>query len=64
MVDSSVGILIEPKVDEIMKSVTYLYEHPDKLEALRKNCRNYAERRFSENNAKITEESYNLPRAR
>lgn len=57
-VDSSVAILIEPKVEEFIESIMHLYEHPSKIEALRKNCSQYARKRFSEENAKIIENSY------
>jgi glycosyltransferase involved in cell wall biosynthesis len=57
--DQSVGILIEPKVDEIQRTIENLYEHPEQLANLRRNCRAYAENRFSENNAKAIENAYN-----
>jgi glycosyltransferase involved in cell wall biosynthesis len=56
--DQSVGILIEPKVDEIQRTIENLYEHPEQLANLRRNCRAYAEKRFSENNAKAIENAY------
>jgi len=54
----SVGILIDPKVDEIQRTIERLYEHPEELGNLRRNCRVYAEERFSENNAKLIENAY------
>ncbi len=56
--DQSVGILVEPKIDEIQRTIESLYEHPEKLANLRRNCREYAEKRFSENNAKAIENAY------
>ena len=56
--DDSVGILVEPEVDEITQTIESLYEHPKKLTNLRRNCRVYAENRFSEGNAKAIENAY------
>ena len=56
--DDSVGILIEPEVEEIVANNKRLYEHSEKLANLRRNCRVYAEKRFSENNAKAIENAY------
>lgn len=56
--DESVGILIEPKIDEIQWAIGSLYAHSGKLDNLRKNCRIYAENRFSESNAKVIESAY------
>ena len=56
--DPSVGILLEPKVDEIQRAIARLYEYPEELAALGRNCRAYAEKRFGENNAKLIENSY------
>jgi len=47
----SVGVLIEPKVDDIVKAVKELYEDNIKYSSLRNECRLYAERMFSEKNA-------------
>ena len=56
--DHSVGVLIEPEVDEIARVIEDLYNNPMKLENLRRNCRSYAEMRFSEKNAEIIIKSY------
>jgi glycosyltransferase involved in cell wall biosynthesis len=56
--DSSVGMLIEPRVDEIRRAIESLYANPEKLAAFQRNCRAYAENRFSENNAKEIENTY------
>lgn len=57
--DQSVGILIEPTINEIQLAIKSLYDHPEKLAGLKRNCRIYVENRFSENNAKIIENAYN-----
>ena len=56
--DQSVGILIEPKIDEIQRAIESLYTHSEKLANLRRNCRIYAENRFTENNARAIENGY------
>jgi len=56
--DGSVGILVEPEVDEIEQTIESLCKRPEKLLNLRRNCRLYAENRFSENNAKVVENAY------
>ncbi len=49
--DSTVGDLIEISVENIVKQVEYFYTHRVQLKNLAKNCRSFAERRFSEKNA-------------
>lgn len=56
----SVGILIEPTVDEIVGKIRYFCENQDSLLNLARNCRKYAEERFSERNAEIIEEGYRI----
>ena len=56
--DKSVGTLIEPDVNKIVQTIESPYEHPKKLVDLRRNCRIYAIKRFSEDNAKIMEDAY------
>lgn len=56
--DKSVGMLIEPEVDEVTQTIESLYKHPEELANLRRNCRAYAEKRFSEHNAKAIESAY------
>lgn len=56
--DDSVGVLIEPKIGEVIQTIKGIYEHPEELASLRRNCRTYAEERFSENNAKTIENAY------
>lgn len=55
----SVGFLTEPKTREIIRAIERIYNFtPKELKNLRIMCRKYAEKRFSENNAKTIEESY------
>jgi glycosyltransferase involved in cell wall biosynthesis len=56
--DPQVGILIDPNVDEIQQVIVTLYANPAILTNLRRNCRIYAEKKFSENNAKLIENAY------
>lgn len=49
--DSTVGKLIEVTPENIQKTVEYFYNHQDELKKLEKNCRDFAERRYSEENA-------------
>jgi glycosyltransferase involved in cell wall biosynthesis len=57
---SSVGIFVEPNVNEIQRQIRCLYEHPEQLKHLRTSCRIYAENRFGEDNAKAIENAYSL----
>ena len=50
-IDETVGKLIEISPENIKKQVEYFYNHPEELKQLAKNCRKFAERRFSEKNA-------------
>ncbi|MDY6895289.1 MAG: glycosyltransferase family 4 protein [Thermotogota bacterium] len=58
IVDSSVGVLIDPAVENIAQKIEHLYTHPDKLKELTSNCRPYAEQHFSERNASSIENAY------
>lgn len=58
--DSSVGMLIEPTVQEIKEKIEFLFDNPRVLERLKNNCRRYALDRFSIKNVKAIEESYHL----
>ncbi len=55
MINSSVGVLIEPNAENITKIITFFYNHPGELAKLQLNCRNYAVENFSEKNAKLIE---------
>lgn len=56
--DSSVGWLIEPSVKGIKEKVEHLFDHPGEVENLARNCRRYAEKKFSRKNAQLIEKSY------
>jgi len=58
VVNSSVGIIIEPAAAGIKKAIEALFDDRDKLKRLADNCRRYAESRFSIRNAEIAEASY------
>lgn len=49
----SVGVLIEPRVDEIVRVIKQLYANPNKLNFLKNKCRSYAENRFSDRNVEM-----------
>jgi len=56
--DSSVGVLIEPTINNIKERVMYFHNNPSVLLKLARNCRKYAEERFSEKNAPMIEKNY------
>jgi glycosyltransferase involved in cell wall biosynthesis len=56
--DESVGVLINPVFKEIKGKIEFLYKHPEELKKLTQGCRNYALQHFSEENARIIQESY------
>jgi len=58
MVDSSVGALIVPTVENITKTLTHFCHSRERLDGLRKNCRRYAEQRFGESNAEHIVKNY------
>jgi len=58
IINSSVGILINPSAKNIAKKIDYFFKNPNKLKRLKDNCRIYAERHFGERNAKLIENSY------
>ncbi|OGE42654.1 hypothetical protein A3B45_00425 [Candidatus Daviesbacteria bacterium RIFCSPLOWO2_01_FULL_39_12] len=49
--DDSVGRLIDVSPENIRTAVEYFYTHRDELRRMAKNCRKFAERRYSEKNA-------------
>lgn len=57
-IDLSVGRLIEVSPENIKEAVEYFYTNRDELRKLAKNCRSFAERRFSEKNADTIIASY------
>lgn len=56
--DCSVGILVEPTAKSLTNAITRLYNKPNELMKLASNCRAYAQKRFSDDNAKLIEETY------
>jgi glycosyltransferase involved in cell wall biosynthesis len=58
VVISSVGVIIEPTVEEINRAIEALFDDRQKLERLTANCRRYAQSRFSIRNAETVEASY------
>jgi len=60
MVTPSVGMLIEPSAEIIAEKLDYMSRNPHILRGIRKNCRPYAEKCFSENNTKLIEDSYRV----
>ena len=53
ILNDSIGVLVEPTEEEIIKAL-----RETDFEKLAKNCRPYAEKMFSSNNAKVIEEAY------
>jgi len=58
VLDSSVGILIEPTAENLANAIIRLYSNPNELKKLASNCRVYAQKRFTEDNAKLIEGTY------
>jgi len=59
IINSKVGILVEPSKEELLNAIDYVYDNSNALAGMRISCRDYAVDRFSENNAKVIEEVYN-----
>jgi len=57
-VDSSVGLLVEPAVDNFISAIGKLYRDRIDLAEMASNCRPYAEAHFSETNAQIIVDAY------
>lgn len=58
--DNSVSILMEPSVKNLENAILQLYSDKQFYAKLRENCRVYAERNFSENNALTIINSYGM----
>ena len=58
VVDPSVGVLIEPTVENMVSEIKRLYENADQLEQLGNNCAQYARDKFGENNANTIQKAY------
>jgi glycosyltransferase involved in cell wall biosynthesis len=56
--NSSVGMLVEPTVESLRRSILHFYEHRDELLRMSSNCRPFALSRFSESNAKAIADEY------
>ena len=56
--DESVGKLIDISPENIAATVEYFYKHKDELEKFAKNCRKFAERKYSEKNADVIIKTY------
>jgi glycosyltransferase involved in cell wall biosynthesis len=56
--DETVGVLVEPTVENLRRVIEELYHNRGKLERLANNCRRYAERNFSKENARVIVRSY------
>ncbi len=48
--DASVSILVEPQIDNLGREIDALFRDREKYLQLEQNCRNFAERNFSEDN--------------
>lgn len=57
-IDDTVGVLVEPTVDAFQTAIVSLYQEPARLEQLRRNCRAFAERRYSDRNGQIVLDAY------
>lgn len=49
--DNTVSVLVEPSIDNLRRAILELYQDKESYAKLQANCRNYAKRHFSENNA-------------
>ena len=58
VVDLSIGKLVDPTPENFAKVITYYYIHHDELERLSRTCAEYAQKHFTESNARVVEESY------
>jgi phosphatidylinositol alpha-1,6-mannosyltransferase len=58
VMDSSVGVLIEPTAEKIAEIVNHLYHNREELDRLAANCRPYAEARYSRDNMAVIERAY------
>lgn len=58
VIDSSVGVLVEPNPEQFKKAIEELYNDKARLNLLTSNCRGHATRRFSKENAKLIVGNY------
>ncbi len=59
-VNESVGVLVEPSVEEFKKAILELFHNRERLNTLRENCRDYALKKFGLSNAQMIVDSYSL----
>lgn len=57
-IDDTVGILIEPTVDNLRREIESLYQMPERLLKMQGQCREYAITRFSKKNAESIVRAY------
>lgn len=58
VVDNTVSILVEPTVRNLTEAITSLYRNPKAYKRLKDNCRNYAEKNYSEKNIRSITKYY------
>lgn len=58
IVKEPVGRIAEPTAENIRREIEYLYNNPEVLAELTRNCRVYAEQNFSERNAEVITKNY------
>ena len=58
VMDSTVGVFIEPTAENFARTIEYYYQNPVKLAKLAANCRPYAEARYSQDNMSVIETAY------
>lgn len=59
VINSDVGMLVDPKPDEFKKAILALYRNKNKLDNLTEKCRPYAVKNFSSKNGDLFVNSYN-----
>ena len=57
-IDSSVGLLCKPSVEDFVEKLQYCCGKPEILERMARNSREYAIKRYGEKNARVIETSY------
>lgn len=58
IINESVGLLIDPTVENFKNAIEYYYTNKNDLELKAENCRNYAIKNFSDKNAEVILNSY------
>jgi len=57
-INETVGILVEPIVDNLQREIEYFYQMPERLLKMQGQCREYAITRFSKKNAESIVKAY------